>query len=226
MIDTDEVTRKLQDIQRIAPVNYQMAISSTNPTEFFNLKSYVASDTEGVFKVMVPVPFYDSTRIMTLLRHQPAPLAYEGNLEVSLTSPREFLAANREQTLHLEMDGNDLEECQVINGMYICPNQRVLNKATLPTCLFALWQSDMDTAKEICQQTVQRRRNLRVYQLAADTFNVITPVEQSLHLDCEDQPMTKMTIELQLTWKATTSDDKLRKEVLKLARCSTTVFFG
>jgi hypothetical protein len=53
----------------------------------------------------------------------------------------------------------------------------------------------MEAAKKLCQHSIQRRQSLRIYQIEADTFNVITTEPTRLHLDCENQPMTHMPLE-------------------------------
>lgn len=112
-------------------------------------------------------------------------------MEVSLTSDQEFFAINEEQTLHAELSTEDIDECLHTEKVFICPHHRVLYKVAYPTCLLALFQSQLKLAKTLCRQTVQRRKTMKVYQVSDDRFNLIAVNDSSLQIQCQEPPTTE-----------------------------------
>ena len=65
-----------------------------------------------------------------------------GNVTFHVELEENIIAINQEETLVRVYREEELQECQVRNGFYHCPNSQVLSKVLDKNCLYMLYKSN------------------------------------------------------------------------------------
>ena len=149
-------------------------------TELFN------SDVSCFFRngrltaiIHVPLKSLDK---MLLSKYINSPMRI-GNVTFHVELEENIIAINQEETLVRVYREEELQECQVRNGFYHCPNSQVLSKALDKNCLYMLYKSNSYGIRASCDLKVSRTAS-GVVQLSSGTFLVHVEAPEKVDITC------------------------------------------
>ena len=118
--------QELRNIKERLDTGLELELEVTDLQSFHRLPYHLVCRGDK-YVVAVAIPVYSSAESCELLRHIPVPVADGDGLEMFIEGRGEFLAVNRERTLHGQMDATDLHSCIVVRAIHFCPLQEKLS---------------------------------------------------------------------------------------------------
>ena len=191
LISPEQAKKELERIKSTLKGHMELAVKPENVDEFYKLPCHLLKRKEG-FVLAIPIPVYNIRQTYQLYRHIPAPIAVGSDVEMIVDKDEAFLAVNREQTLHLELTGADLQSCLQVKDLYLCPGQRVFRKAADPGCLFLLWKGETEKALENCEHLVRVVGEIDIVALSESEFLTVSNKGGHLARTCADSAGSKI----------------------------------
>ena len=190
LIPPSLVRQELRNIKERFDTGLELALEFTDLQSFYRLPCHLVCRGDE-YVVAVAIPVYSSAESYELLRHIPAPVAVGDGLEMFIEGRGEFLAVNRERTLHREMDAADLQSCVVVRAIHLCPHARTFKKNSQPSCLFELLRGNLELAQRTCSHSFRLNSQTDIVQLSQDHFMVIASARAQVAQTCEDASQSK-----------------------------------
>ncbi len=167
-----------------------MAVTPEDLLAFYKLPCHLLN-RKGKYKLAVPVPVYSQREVYSIYRHLPAPIAAGEQLEMMVDTENKFLALNRGRTLHAEFDTAELQGCVNVHQLHLCPHLRAFRKESRPSCLYLLFQGEIERAQKACGHSFRLMGTSDVVQLTSSNFLVVASQASTVSQTCEDPTLTE-----------------------------------
>ena len=186
LLPPDIVKQILKDMKQRLPRYLVPAVTNSHLAEFYFLPIRLfINQTKITF--LTNIPAYNPHSILHLYRHVDIPIwSSKHNVTISMHSSNPFLAINVDKTLHRELSIAEVEECQRIENLYLCPHLRVLYRDER-SCLKALYLNDILHSHQICEIYLSKESTAMVTELTNNQFVVLAPKEERANLMCPEE---------------------------------------
>ena len=159
---------------------YVPVINLANVAEFYSIPITAFAKSNRI-SLVIELPCYESTNLMHLYELQPIPILdkHRGIL-ISFDQSKDILARGKYGAWsHMELTHRDLQKCQKLSNIFICPDLRVIKNGK-SSCLITLFLNDIELAHKLCNyklQALNASLHPEAYYLGNNEFQVITPVD-------------------------------------------------
>ncbi len=190
LLNPDQARKELQKISEKLHPSLTMAVTPEDLLAFYKLPCHLLN-RKGKYKLAVPVPVYSQREVYSIYRHLPAPIAAGEQLEMMVDTENKFLALNRGRTLHAEFDTAELQGCVNVHQLHLCPHLRAFRKESRPSCLYLLFQGEIERAQKACGHSFRLMGTSDVVQLTSSNFLVVASQASTVSQTCEDPTLTE-----------------------------------
>ena len=155
----------------------------TQQSDLFQLElSYFFNGESITF--LLHVPMVQRGSLLNLVKLHPFPLPIAGGYSIVPDVENQLLAISESGSrLSIQFPATNLMTCHETNHIYLCENQRVLNKNFSQSCLGALYNQDIKTARTLCPMKIIHAEEV-VYKLKDNMNLVYTPFQQVVPIYC------------------------------------------
>ena len=155
----------------------------TQASDLFQLElSYFFNGESITFLLHVPMVLKGS--LLNLVKLHPFPLPIAGDYSIVPDVENQLLALSTDGSrLSMQFAATSLMSCHATNHVYLCENQGVLNKALNQSCLGALYDQNIQTARTLCPMKIIHAEEV-VYKLKDNINLVYTPFQQVVPIRC------------------------------------------
>ncbi len=222
------VKEELRKIKQELDNPLQLAINSDNIMQIYTLTSH-AIVGRGLLRIAIPIPVFNPETVFDLLQHVPLPIALTKKIEIETRSEKPTIAVNPERTLYRELEFNEIRECAKVGSLHLCPQLRVTNKASQPSCLFLLLLGKLKEAQRHCKSHIRPTSDLRIIQSTTNHFIAYAIADTRITRICGERrdnvPILKGTSLITVREGCALSSDKLfvaaaRKAILAVEEWS------
>ena len=149
----------------------------------FRSETSVIRTADGDLTCIIHIPMY-SGQLMHLYRYIDAPFLLAQDVVATIKSEKEFLAIDSTGTLGKEMSLADLANCKVVNRIYHCGSENVLQKNLKQLCLYNLYHQRVEGIEENCRVEISKTRSHAV-QLSGSQFRILVTSPTRLTRACK-----------------------------------------
>ena len=185
-----EVFKALSQISTNKYDYYQPIIADpfSDLDSFYRLKAYPVFKG-GQILIATVVPMLNKHEKYQVFRYlkDKTHVTSEG-LNYAIDNPKNLIVVDRRQAHHLEINQEDMSDCQKILSTYLCPNKKVLTKEN--SCLYALFTNDREQIVKLCSFKFQVTQGTHLTQLGPRTFAVNTNRRHAVRLECSSMADT------------------------------------
>ena len=195
-IPIELLDRTLKTARRKIPKDLRMAIPH-HPASYYKLQTHVTMDGDWL-NTFVTIPVFNPAVIYRLLTLIKTPIFLQNGVIAEVETQDRSIITNSEYSLFYETSLEQLqEECERIDGLFICPNLRILRKPSTQTgsCLYFLLKGDVATVGAKCKEVLSFRINqeLEITQVGHNQYLTSSPNSTEVMETC-GQRIQKKTV--------------------------------
>jgi hypothetical protein len=139
LVNTTGLQKALDQIKLDAS-KHGYLIGAQRLTELYQLPtSFLLDPNTYKLTVLVHVPMYKDSHILSLYKYFPLPLPTDHSFFITLHPEKHYLARNRDGTLTRILKEEQLDDCLSIGHAYFC-DDHALEKPKRPSCLLQLFK--------------------------------------------------------------------------------------
>ena len=176
----------IASITRKLPENWTPSTpASDTPADIYKFLGVAAVPLADGLEVHVQIPLrHRQYSQFDLYQVTPIPTHFQNSSLAVITSlPAEFFAISRDQRLHIELKGEDLQQCQQGGLKTMCQNLTPLIQETREGCLYHAFRDDQDRASTACEKVVQQPKP-SIYAIDDHKWMYVLPSEETFSLQC------------------------------------------
>lgn len=153
------------------------------PSDLFQLEVSYMFDGEDVV-LFLHVPMVPEDSLLTLYRLKPFPIPFSETMAL-LPRPSTALLAlsNRVPRAMTHLEHADLIDCHQVNQVYLCERHGVLQNHIKSSCLGALFEQDIPSARQVCDLELVPYAE-SVLQLKNNWFLIYSPIMFTAYMKC------------------------------------------
>ena len=181
MLSYDEAANGLQQVKELAKLQGLETIID-DPKMILQMTSGVVATEDGV-TVLISIPLSRPEALLDVYRFRAFPLAINQDTHLLIDPERPILAIN--QDVHMEMSENDLQNCRIMNSIYVCTDKNILVKNSQASCLSSLYNNQHKVAADLCDMYVRPMHDV-VLPMDDDSYLVYSLKPTSYDLRCSN----------------------------------------
>ena len=181
MLSFEEAANGLRQVKELAQ-RQGLETVIDDPKMILQMTSGVVATEDGV-TVIISIPLSRPEALLDVYRFRAFPLAINQDTNLLIDPDRSILAIN--QNVHMEMTENDLQNCRVMNSIYVCTDKNVLVKNSQASCLSALYNNQHQVAADLCEMYVRPMQDV-VLPMDDDSYLVYSMKPTSYDLQCSN----------------------------------------
>ena len=171
----EQVTKDLQRLKAKPILSGLQELYSLDVSHSFNIETLSLN-------VSIKVPGEVVGETATLLRFVPFPIT----LDTSTVLPEptdSFLAITDDLQYYRTYSSEELFQCVVAQGTYLCPNSNIMTRREVPHCLTSLYNLDKRNLSANCLFSAARTE-ASVIQISTQVFHTYTREASFVDIDC------------------------------------------
>jgi hypothetical protein len=95
----------------------------------------------------------------------------------------QYLALNTAKTMIKEIKDSDFRKCTMVNKVFLCPDNNVLDKNLEVSCLYGLWSQNVPQVQKVCDLRIGREKEIAI-QISRNEFQILFPQATSIIYRC------------------------------------------
>ena len=107
----------------------------------------------GTLNIIIHVPGFRQSELLTLYQLRPMPLKFPGNVQSRYFNPTvssQFLAVSDDETEFQVFTQKKLQDCSKIFDLYVCHQNNIIDKRINEDCLMSIFQNKLAKVRELC----------------------------------------------------------------------------
>jgi hypothetical protein len=179
LVNSTGLQAALERVKREANTHGYL-IGAQHLTELYQLPtSFLLDPASQKLSVLVHIPMYKDSHILSLYKYFPLPLPMNHSLFITLHPNKQYLARNRDGTLTRILNEEQLDDCLSIGHAYFC-DDHALEKPKRPSCLVQLFKGLENGMVTDCESqlhswvSIIERINRTSYAIAESTPFTVT----------------------------------------------------
>jgi hypothetical protein len=173
-----------QQLQKQAESNGCILLTHQH-SDLFQLEASYFFDGKD-FHMLLHVPMVPKDSLLRLFRLHPFPLPLtKDHALIPVTDHNVLALSSGFRRYSAQLSHNDLMGCHVVNNIYLCERQGVLNENLNTTCLGALYQQNFEAVKKLCHLEIHKAGEM-VHQLTGNWFLSYSPEAQTVPINCRN----------------------------------------
>jgi hypothetical protein len=186
LVNSTQLTTSVSALKKKAA--HQGFITPVEEAGFlYQLPASFISSKDGIVTIFVHVPLLIPNNVLAIYEFVNMPMALNGSIHSVQVDPESHLLAvniDRDGFLILTLD--QLEACDRLGQLYLCPDTNYLMKDFESYCLTSLFLHRSAAATKTCPTAIVPER-IVVTQMARNEFYVFHPKTQILSIDCPQE---------------------------------------
>lgn len=166
---------------RVTEAGLQLLAKDT--TDIYTFPTSFLFFVNGTLRVFVHLPLYRRDSLLELYQMVPVPIGLENEKVLVPTPGFDFLAVTHDRFAFRELKRSEINQCRIAHDVYYCPDQNYLKRERKTSCLFSLYQADINLARELCTFGIRAKQDF-LTQLSATKFLLFTASPQQLTINC------------------------------------------
>ena len=170
-VDMKSLTHKLLELRdQMQDQGYVLGLDKIENI-FTQDMSYILF-SNGSLWAFTHLSAYRKTNLYTLWEFNPIPFistTHEGDVALSILPEKKYIGISDDDSRHILMDQNDLDDCTDVGQMKVCRGQSIANTKAKATCMSSLFLQDMALIKEHCTWEVTKKREF-LTQIESNVF--------------------------------------------------------
>jgi hypothetical protein len=187
LLPSHQLQQLFEKLQKLALAN-NCQLLLEHPSDLFQIEvSYFSH--KGNVHLLLHVPMVTPESTLRLFKLHPFPLPLYKNSEGPLLMPEVnnnvLGISTGSQRYSVQLSAIELLGCHQIAKIYLCEKSGVLKKKFQASCLGALYNQDLDAAKNLCTLRILTAQEM-VRQLKNNWFAVFLPKQITVPLQCRN----------------------------------------
>jgi hypothetical protein len=183
-LSSDQLKALYETIEETA-LGRAYVLLTSSPSDLFQVETSYVSDNENVVLIL-HVPMVPRNSLLRLFRLRPFPIPFSSTMALLPEASSSLLALSQGNTrLMTTIEHSDLMDCHRIGSVFVCERHSVLFNQIKATCLGALFEQDINIAREVCSLELVPYQEA-VLQLQSNWFLIYSPSMFTGYVQCHN----------------------------------------
>ena len=145
--------------------------------------------------LVIDIPLCSNHNTFSLHKFTALPIKLGSEVYVKIIPENTIIAIGENDLTghpkYVELSLMDLTMCQRLGKIYLCPEQRIVTKPNPHSCLYALYVSDHEAARQSCRINLEGKIHDQVVATGSDTFAYYSVTPSTFQYYCQNNSIIR-----------------------------------